>query len=96
MSAGRGYGAGEHVLAEMQADAGALSADEFAARWRRWVSLAAESWLYSRRSLDLALPTDLSVGRPQSEVSRARRQHPCHDRGHQLDDPRAALADLGR
>jgi hypothetical protein len=35
VSAGREYGAGEHILAEMQADADALTKDEFVARWRR-------------------------------------------------------------
>lgn len=35
VSAGRDYGAGEHILAQMQTDADALTKDEFAARWRK-------------------------------------------------------------
>jgi hypothetical protein len=35
ISAGREYGAGEHLLAEMQSDARALTADDFRRRWRR-------------------------------------------------------------
>jgi hypothetical protein len=34
VSAERDYGAGEHILAEMQVDAKALTKDEFIARWR--------------------------------------------------------------
>lgn len=35
VSAGRDYGAGEHILAQMQTDADVLTEDEFAARWRK-------------------------------------------------------------
>lgn len=35
VSAGRDYGAGEHILAQMRNDADVLTKEEFSARWNR-------------------------------------------------------------